>query len=268
MNLYSLIRKTYMLIGESEFAENFEFPLERFCHVLETAQMQVMKYLRHLPGNYFSAKATLSIEAGATAVDLPDDFLVAEMLKDAANRSLTWEFTGYGYEEAPVRFQGNQIAWDTAAKAATTWTLWYVRKPARPRTGKLAGVTNTSALVLPVQDSAGRIPSSDDALNGHVLTLIGGNSDGEESLVSDYAGSTRTVTVSPAHAVVAPSDALYVIGEDWPSEAIGWLAAECAMGLDLENQAAYQTELLCQRDAFLTIAEQRQMQAHETIQIR
>ena len=106
-------------------------------------------------------------------------------------------------------------------------------------TDSLATLTGdyTGNRVLPTADANGRpISAADDFYNGMVITTS--NNNGESRVITDYVGSTRTVTLSSAFTTADPTGATFTLNTGFCEPVTCACTAGNTLGADVQSTIA------------------------------
>jgi len=226
----------YDYLGEDgDQAESFRYPPERVVRAINRAQRMLMVNvsLDRDSGLWAGGRADLAVAEGATSVALPADcYRVVRVRTEDGDEVVTARWVAESArrqgivlsERNGVWIEGANLRWETAATAAATWTVEYVRYPGDARTGLLGDQSAAGAdeAILPATDSRGAVSVTDEEYTGWALGIVLGTGLGENELVSGYTGSSRTAVLAAGWGTAPVSGDRYLLMESWPEQ---WLEA-------------------------------------------
>ncbi len=143
---------------------------------------------------------------------LPDDLLKVDLVSVRyPGETYDWLLVPYTLQEAV------EEGYDQQTGRPSRWYLTHDRRKIGfvfvPDSGGVNGkATSTSADTVTIVDTA--LSATDDTYNGLTVRIISGDEEGEERTISDYNGTTKTITVSVAFPAAIQDNDLYQIHPD------------------------------------------------------
>jgi len=209
----------------------------RLMYRLHVAQQDIVRTVQMASPSCFVATYDISLVASQALYDLPLNARLGTRWIAAENRiagtpyyyvydvdlrryleteSANWP---WGSESSPhLTLQGDQVRISPVPASAASSGIRYMYAPAYGNMlqGTLTGTTTTTVTLNwstapDYVTTFGTVDNRDDFYNGMTLFVVSGTGEGQYRTITDYAGSTRTITVSPAFTSVATTDSVVAV---------------------------------------------------------